>query len=134
MDKLLVTVDTSTRKCIDLTPEIKGFVNGRGDGLLSVFAPHSTVGLAILELGSGSDADLEAALGRILPRDDSFYSHAHGATGHGADHLVPALISPSLTLPVIDGQPALGTWQSIVLVDLNVDNPERHVLLSFISE
>jgi secondary thiamine-phosphate synthase enzyme len=134
MDKLLVTVDTSTRKCVDLTPEIKAFVNGRGDGLLSVFAPHSTVGLAILELGSGSDADLEAALARILPRDDSFYSHAHGATGHGADHLVPALISPSLTLPVIDGQPALGTWQSIVLVDLNVDNPERHVLLSFISD
>ena len=134
MDKLLVTVDTSTRKCVDLTPEIKGFVNGRGDGLLSVFAPHSTVGLAILELGSGSDADLEAALGRILPRDDSFYSHAHGATGHGADHVVPALISPSLTVPVIDGQPALGTWQSIVLVDLNVDNPERHVLLSFISD
>ena len=134
MDKLLVTVDTSTRKCVDLTPEIKGFVEGRGDGLLSVFAPHSTVGLAILELGSGSDTDLEAALGRILPRDDSFYSHAHGATGHGADHLIPALISPSLTLPVIDGQPALGTWQSIVLVDLNVDNPERHVLLSFISD
>ncbi len=134
MDKLLVTFDTSTRKCVDLTPEIKAFVNGRGDGLLSVFAPHSTVGLAILELGSGSDADLEAALARILPRDDSFYSHAHGATGHGADHLVPALISPSLTLPVIDGQPALGTWQSIVLVDLNVDNPERHVLLSFISD
>jgi secondary thiamine-phosphate synthase enzyme len=134
MDKLLVTVDTSTRKCVDLTPEIKGFVEGQGDGLLSVFAPHSTVGLAILELGSGSDTDLEAALGRILPRDDSFYSHAHGATGHGADHLIPALISPSLTLPVIDGQPALGTWQSIVLVDLNVDNPERHVLLSFISD
>ena len=130
MDKLLVTLDTSTRKCVDLTPEIKGFVNGRGDGLLSVFAPHSTVGLAILELGSGSDADLQAALERILPRDDSFYSHAHGATGHGADHLVPALVSPS----VIDGQPALETWQSIVLVDLNVDNPERHVLLSFISD
>jgi secondary thiamine-phosphate synthase enzyme len=134
MDKLLLTVDTSTRKCVDLTPEIKGFVNSRGDGLLSVFVPHSTVGLAILELGSGSDADLEAALERILPRDDSFYSHAHGATGHGADHLVPALISPSLTLPVIDGQPALGTWQSVLLVDLNVDNPERHVLLSFISD
>ena len=108
MEKLLVTVDTSTRKCVDLTSEVKGFVSGRGDGLLSVFAPHSTVGLAILELGSGSDVDLEAAIERLLPRDDSFYSHAHGATGHGADHLVPALISPSLTLPVLDGQPALG--------------------------
>lgn len=134
MDKLLVTVDTATRKCVDLTAEVKAFVAGRGDGLLSVFAPHSTVGLAIFELGSGSDADLEAALDRLLPRDDSVYSHAHGATGHGADHLVPALVSPSLTLPVIDGQPALGTWQSIVLVDLNVDNPERHVLLSFIRD
>jgi secondary thiamine-phosphate synthase enzyme len=133
MDTQLINVDTSQRKCVDLTPDITAFTEGRGDGLVSVFAPHSTVGIAILELGSESDADLVAALERLLPRDDALYKHAHGATGHGADHLVPALISPSLTLPVIAGRPALGTWQSIVLVDLNVDNPERQVRLSFIS-
>ena len=132
MDTQVINVDTSNRKCIDLTPELVAFAEGRGDGLLSVFAPHSTVGLAILELGSESDADLEAALERLLPRDDRLYKHAHGATGHGADHLIPALISPSLTVPVIAGRPALGAWQSIVLVDLNTDNPHRQVRLSFL--
>ncbi len=133
METRVINVDTSTRKCADLTPEIRDFVQRQGDGLLSVFAPHSTVGLAILELGSESDADLEAALQRLLPRDDAMYKHAHGAAGHGADHLVPALVSPTLTLPVVDGQPALGTWQSVVLIDLNVDNPQRQVRLSFIA-
>jgi secondary thiamine-phosphate synthase enzyme len=133
METHVINLDTSTRKCVDLTPEIKAFLQGRGDGLLSVFAPHSTVGVAILELGSESDADLEAALQRLLPRDDALYKHDHGATGHGADHLVPALISPSLTVPVVAGQPALGTWQSVVLVDLNIDNAQRQVRLSFIA-
>ena len=132
MDTQVINVDTSTRKCIDLTPDLAAFAEGRGDGLLSVFAPHSTVGLAIIELGSESDADLEATLERLLPRDDRLYKHAHGTTGHGADHLIPAIISPSLTIPVIAGRPTLGTWQSVVLVDLNTDNPQRHVRLSFL--
>ena len=101
--------------------------------VLSAFAPHSTVGIAILEMGSESDADLEAALGRLLPRDDALYKHAHGTTGHGADHLIPALISPSLTVPVVGGRLTLGRWQSVVMVDLNVDNAVRQVRLSFIA-
>ena len=131
METHVLTVDTAERKFIDLTQHLADFVSGRGDGLLSVFAPHSTVGLAILEMGSMSDTDLEHALERLLPRDDAYYAHAHGTPGHGADHLVPALISPSLVLPVIEGRPALGTWQSVVLVDLNTDNRERQVRLSF---
>lgn len=126
-----ITLDTSKRKVTDLTEEIRSFCSDLGDGLLSVFAPHSTVGLAIIELGSRSDVDLENVLTQILPRDDH-YEHAHGATGHGADHLIPAFLAPSITLPVQSGRPALGVWQSVVLVDLNVDNPERHVQLSFI--
>jgi secondary thiamine-phosphate synthase enzyme len=133
MDTRVLTIDTSRRRFVDLTPDIRAFAEARGDGLISVFAPHSTVGIAILELGSESDADLEAAFNRLFPRDDSFYKHAHGAPGHGADHLVPAFISPSLVVPVIGGRPSLGTWQSVVLVDLNRDNPERQVRLSFIS-
>jgi secondary thiamine-phosphate synthase enzyme len=93
--------------------------------------PHATAGLALMETGSGSERDLIAALERLLPRDDR-YRHAHGATGHGADHVLPALVSPSLTLPVLGGRVAFGTWQSIVLVDLNVDNPRRRVRLSFV--
>jgi secondary thiamine-phosphate synthase enzyme len=133
MDTRVLTVDTSQRRFVDLTQEMRDFTSGRGDGLLSVFAPHSTVGLAIMEMGSGSDRDLEAALTRILPRDDEYYSHAHGAAGHGADHVLPALVSPSLVLPVAGGRLQLGVWQSVVLVDLNTDNPERQVRLSFIS-
>jgi secondary thiamine-phosphate synthase enzyme len=131
METKQLTVDTSTRKVVDITREVKSFCLDLGDGLLSVFAPHSTVGLAIIEMGSQSDADLEAALNTLLPRDDH-YLHAHGSKGHGADHLLPAFVSPSLTVPVQDGRPMLGVWQSIVLVDLNVDNPERHVQLSFV--
>jgi secondary thiamine-phosphate synthase enzyme len=132
METKLLTYDTSRRKIVDLTQDARSFCNGRGDGLLNLFAPHSTVGLVIMELGSQSDVDLEAALRRLLPRDDR-YAHKHGATGHGADHLVPAFLAPSLTLPVEDGRVLLGTWQSIVLVDLNVDNPERQVRLSFVA-
>jgi|SRR5918996_742711 secondary thiamine-phosphate synthase enzyme len=125
-------LDTSASKFVDLTPAIRDFCQGVGDGLLSVFAPHATVGLAIMELGSGSEADLEAALARLLPRDDSIYGHRHGSPGHGADHLLPALLSPSLVIPVSGGIPGLGVWQSVVLIDLNSDNPERTVRLSIL--
>lgn len=108
-----------------------GFCDGRGDGLCHVLAPHATAGLALMETGSGSEADLSQALDRLLPRDDR-YRHRHGSTGHGADHLVPALVSPSLVLPVAGGRPLLGTWQSVVLVDTNSDNPDRTVRCSWV--
>jgi secondary thiamine-phosphate synthase enzyme len=117
---------------VDLTATAAAFVAGEGDGLLNVFVPHATAGVAIIETGAGSDDDLVDTLERLLPRDDR-YRHAHGSPGHGADHVLPALVSPSVTLPVQDGQPLLGTWQSVVLVDLNSDNPQRTVRLSFIS-
>ena len=124
-------VDASRERIIDLTAELERFCSGRGDGLVNVFVPHATAGLALMETGSGSESDLLAALERLLPRDDR-YRHAHGAAGHGADHVLPALVSPSLTLPVLEGRVAFGTWQSLVLVDLNVDNPRRRVRLSFV--
>jgi secondary thiamine-phosphate synthase enzyme len=131
MHSIEVDVDTSRRRIVDLTPELELFCSGLGDGLVNAFVPHATVGLALMETGSGSEADLQVALERILPRDDR-YGHAHGSPGHGADHLLPALLSPSATLPVIDSSVAFGTWQSLVMVDLNVDNPERRVRFSFI--
>ena len=118
----------------DLTPACARFAadaSGGGDGLLSVFVPHATAGLVVLELGAGSEADAMRALDRLLPRDDR-WSHRHGAPGHGADHVLPLLASPSLTVPVIAGQLALGTWQSITLVDPNEDQATRHVRLSFL--
>jgi secondary thiamine-phosphate synthase enzyme len=124
-------VDASRQRVIDLTAELERFCTGLGDGLVNVFVPHATAGLALMETGSGSESDLLAALERLLPRDDR-YRHAHGAAGHGADHVLPALVSPSLTLPVLGGRVAFGTWQSLVLVDLNVDNPRRRVRLSFV--
>jgi secondary thiamine-phosphate synthase enzyme len=124
-------IDASRERIIDLTREIERFCAGRGDGLVNVFVPHATAGVALMETGSGSDEDLLAALERLLPRDDR-YRHAHGSSGHGADHILPAFVSPSVTLPVLGGRVALGTWQSVVLVDLNVDNPRRHVRLSFV--
>jgi secondary thiamine-phosphate synthase enzyme len=132
MDTVTLTVDASRQKIVDLTSEVRSFCSQRGDGLCSVFAPHATAGLALMELGSGSDSDLVEALGNLLPRDDR-YRHRHGSTGHGADHLLPAIVSPSLVIPVVGGKPALGTWQSVALVDLNSDNPQRTVRLSFIS-
>jgi secondary thiamine-phosphate synthase enzyme len=120
-----------SRRIVDLTGECSSFVAGQADGLLSVFVPHATAGLAMIELGAGSEADLTAALDRLLPRDERWV-HRHGSPGHGADHVMPALISPSLTIPVVGGRLALGTWQSVVLVDTNVDNPDRRVRLSFI--
>ena len=127
-----LSVDTSDRWYADLTRAVAEFCRPLGDGLVNVFAPHATVGLAILELGAGSEADLEEALGRLLPRDDRWL-HRHGSPGHGADHVLPAFVSPTLVLPVIDGRPALGTWQHVVLIDTNRDNPIRNVRLSFIA-
>jgi secondary thiamine-phosphate synthase enzyme len=125
-----IELDTSTRRFVDLTDRLAAFVE-REDGLLNVFVPHATAGLAIIETGSGSEEDLEEALRRLLPRDDRWV-HSHGSPGHGADHVLPAFIAPSLTVPVVDGRLALGTWQSVVFVDLNRDNPRRKVRLSFL--
>jgi len=131
MDSQELEVPTGSRLVTDLTALIERFCHGRGDGLVHVFVPHATAGVALLELGSGSDDDLAELLGRLLPRDDR-YRHRHGARGHGGDHVLPVLVSPSLSLPVLDGRPALGTWQSVALVDPNGDNPERRVRLSFL--
>lgn len=131
MDTAELHVSTAGRRFADLTDDVTSFCADRGDGLLSVFAPHATAGLALMELGSGSEADLEETLGRVLPRDDR-YRHSHGSRGHGADHLLPVLISPSLVLPVGGGRPLLGTWQRVVLIDFNEDNPDRRVRLSFL--
>ena len=132
MQSTLLHLDTSGQPFYDLTHDVESFVASLGDGLCSVFVPHATAGLAMIELGAGSDRDLSEALGRLLPRDDR-WTHRHGSPGHGADHVLPAFISPSLTLPVLDGSVQLGTWQHIVLVDLNEDNPHRNVRLSFIA-
>lgn len=131
MRTIEIDIDSSQQRIVDLTTQLKRFCAEQGDGLVNVFVPHATAGLALMELGSGSEGDLRAALERLLPRDGR-YRHAHGSSGHGADHLLPVLVSPSVTLPVIGGRVALGTWQSLVLVDLNVDNPRRHVRLSFV--
>jgi len=123
-------VDTSGRRVVDITSRVRGFVTeGNESGLAHVFLPHATAGLALMETGSGSEADLEELLERILPRDDR-YAHRHGTRGHGGDHLLPALVSPSLVLPVDDGELVLGTWQTIVIVDPNPDNNRRRVRVS----
>ncbi|HEX2296882.1 MAG TPA: YjbQ family protein [Actinomycetota bacterium] len=123
--------DTSSARIVDLTGELRRFARPGGDGIVHVFVPHATAGLAIMETGSGSEGDLLDALERLLPRDDR-YRHSHGSRGHGGDHVVPALVSPSVSIPVLDGEPALGTWQSLALVDTNVDNPQRKVRWSFV--
>ena len=128
---MVLDIDTSRAQVVDLTHALRAFCADRGDGLCSVFAPHATAGVAIIETGARSDDDLVDAMERLLPRDDR-YRHAHGSPGHGADHVLPALIAPSVVVPVQDGEPLLGVWQSVVLVDLNRDNPHRHVRLSFV--
>jgi secondary thiamine-phosphate synthase enzyme len=130
-----ISVRTAGRHVVDLTGEVTGFLRsaGGGDGLLSVFVPHATAGLIVMETGSGSDDDLVDVLDRLLPRDERVYRHRHGSPGHGADHLVSMVASPSLTVPVIGGQMALGTWQSICLLDPNADNASRSVRLSFLA-
>ena len=131
MDSVLVEVDTSRRRVVDITDDVESFCRGRGDGLCSVFAPHATAGVALMETGSGSEADLEHVLARLLPRDDG-YRHRHGSPGHGADHLLPVFVSPSLVVPLVGGHLALGTWQRVVVVDMNADNPHRRVRISFL--
>ena len=126
-----LSVDTSRARIVDLTSEVAAFCRDKGDGLVSVFAPHATAGLALIETGAGSEVDVEATLERLLPRDDR-YRHAHGSPGHGADHVLPAIVSPSLTVPVRDGQMWLGIWQSVCLIDTNRDNPIRTVRLAFL--
>jgi secondary thiamine-phosphate synthase enzyme len=133
----LIDVKTGgTEVVFDLTSRCEQFVTAeahqaQGDGLLHVFVPHATAGIAILETGAGSDTDLLAVLEELLPRDFG-WSHRHGTPGHGRDHVLPALIPPYATIPVIDGRMMLGTWQSICLVDTNVDNPQRQVRLSWL--
>jgi secondary thiamine-phosphate synthase enzyme len=130
----VTTIHTGGRPTVvDITDEAAAFVSGLGDGLLHVFIPHATAGLAIIETGSGSDEDLLGALDTMLPADER-WKHRHGSRGHGRDHLVPAFVAPSLTVPVLGGRIALGTWQSICLVDPNGDNPNRQVRFSFISD
>ena len=133
MDTQLLSIRTGDREVVhDLTPACRDFVRGRGDGLLHVFVPHATAGVAVLELGAGSDDDLLAALGDLLPADDR-WRHRHGSRGHGRSHVLPALVPPYATLPVLGGEIALGTWQSVALVDLNVDNAVRSLRLSFLA-
>ena len=134
METRSLTVDTGRSPgLVDLTGDCAGFLAavGAADGLLSVFVPHATAGVVIVELGAGSDQDLLDALDRLLPRDGR-WRHRHGSPGHGADHVLPLLVAPSVTVPVTDGRMGLGTWQSIALLDPNRDNPRRTVSLSFL--
>jgi secondary thiamine-phosphate synthase enzyme len=127
-----ITITTGRQPRVqDLTDACAGFVEREQDGLLHVFVPHATAGVAILETGAGSDQDLLAVLDDLLPRDDR-WRHRHGSKGHGRDHVLPAFIAPSITVPVLAGELQLGTWQSICLIDTNVDNAERTVRLSFV--
>jgi secondary thiamine-phosphate synthase enzyme len=133
MDSAEITVRTGSTLVSDLTDQLERFCDGRGDGLVNVFVPHATAGVALIETGSGSESDLADAVDRLLPRED-VYQHRHGSTGHGRDHVLPAFVAPSVTLPVLAGRPALGTWQSLVLVDSNGDNQVRRVRLSFLAD
>jgi secondary thiamine-phosphate synthase enzyme len=135
MKSEIIRVRTGGRETVhDITAacaEFAGDASGGGDGLLHVFVPHATAGVALIELGAGSDDDLLAALRDLLPADDR-WRHAHGSRGHGRSHVLPAFIAPYASVPVLGGRLALGTWQSIALVDLTVDNPDRQVRLSFL--
>jgi len=128
-----LVVQTGARPgVVDISDEVARFTSGQGSGLLSVFVPHATAGVAIIEVGAGSDHDLLAAVDELLPAERGRWRHEHGSAGHGRDHVLPAFISPSVTIPVVDGRPTLGTWQSVVLVDTNSDNHIRRIRLSFI--
>ena len=121
------------RGLTDLTALCARFVADEDDGLLSVFVPPATCGVVIVELGSGSDDDLVDARDRLLPREDRLYRHRHGSPGHGADHVLPLFVGPSVTVPVVGGAMTLGTWQSIALLDPNEDNGVRTIRLSFLT-
>jgi secondary thiamine-phosphate synthase enzyme len=128
-----ITLDTgSTEAVVDITAACEDFAAAQGDGLLHVFVPHATAGVALIETGAGSEPDLLATLRHLLPADDR-WRHAHGSPGHGRSHVMPALVPPYATIPVLDGRLALGTWQSVCVVDVNVDNPRRTVRLSFLA-
>lgn len=132
MDSTVLTVRTGSQATVvDLTDQAARFVADKGDGLLHVFVPHATAGIALIETGAGSDDDLLTALEHVLPADTG-WRHRHGSHGHGRDHVLPAFIAPYATLPVLAGRIALGTWQSICLVDTNADNPIRQIRLSFL--
>ncbi|OLT15149.1 hypothetical protein BJF79_18800 [Actinomadura sp. CNU-125] len=133
MESTVIRVSTGSKEAVhDITAECERFAaDSGGDGLLHVFVPHATAGVALIELGAGSDDDLLAALGDLLPAD-ARWRHAHGSRGHGRSHVLPALVPPYATVPVTGGRLALGTWQSVALVDLNIDNPDRQVRLSFL--
>ena len=136
MDSHVITVRTGDRPAVnDVTAEAQAFVDAYahgGDGLLHVFVPHATAGIAIIETGAGSDDDLLTSIDEVLPPDGR-WRHRHGSPGHGRDHVLPAYIPPSATFPVLSGRIALGTWQSICLVDPNVDNAVRQVRFSFLA-
>jgi secondary thiamine-phosphate synthase enzyme len=135
VDSTVVEVRTGSREAVvDLGGEIERFLRSvdAHDGLLNVWVPHATAGLAVIEVGAGSDTDLLTALRDVLPSDDR-WRHRHGSPGHGRDHVLPAFVAPSVSVPVLDGRMALGTWQSVCLVDTNGDNPVRSVRLSFLS-
>lgn len=133
METTEISLDTGRRKVtVDITSEVASFCAGKGNGLLSIFVPHATAGIGIFETGAGSESDVMESIDRLLPADPSMWRHEHGTPGHGRDHVVPVFISPSVTIPVEKGRPVLGTWQSIVLIDTNVDNPSRRVRLSFL--
>ena len=135
MKSEIIRVRTGGRETVqDITAECAEFARdaaGGGDGLLHVFVPHATAGLAVLEVGAHSDDDLLATLAQLLPADNR-WRHAHGSPGHGRSHVLPAFLAPFAAIPVVGGSMALGTWQSVVLVDVNVDNPVRNVRLSFL--
>jgi secondary thiamine-phosphate synthase enzyme len=131
VDVTELTLRTGDRLVTDVTSSVSHFCSGRGDGLLTVFVPHATAGVAVMETGSGSEQDLAEAVDRLLPWGAA-YRHSHGSPGHGRDHVLPAFVAPSMTIPVVAGRPVLGTWQSVVVVDSNADNPERRVVLSFL--
>ena len=134
MDTMTFEIETgSSRRIMDLTGQVRDFCRGRGDGLVSVFLPHATAGVALIETGAGSDTDLLDAIDDVLPAERGRWHHEHGAPGHGRDHVLPAFISPSLVIPVVGGDLQIGTWQSVTVVDTNVDNQRRTVLLSFLA-
>ena len=133
METTIFEVETGGQfTIVDLTDQVARWVRDRGDGLCHLLALHATAGLGLMETGSGSEQDAQTVLDRLLPTDDGSYHHRHGSPGHGRDHVLPLFVSPSLTIPVTAGQPVLGTWQSVVLVDPNADNTRRRVHAAFV--
>ena len=133
METKIIELETGRQvTTVDITSEVASFCEGRGDGIVSIFLPHATAGLALFETGAGSETDVLESIDELWPAERGKWRHDHGSPGHGRDHVLPAFISPSLTIPVIDGRMQLGTWQSVVIVDTNIDNPSRTVRLSFL--